>query len=134
MRHGEGILRGTVRSGSDPLRLDGDGERAKLSEMLRTSMTGGMSRVLTNGLRAFLLKEDRKLTDDLRRIRSNIDACRRTRAEVDDARKLEAEIYLVYEAGQEMFNTAVHATEQARRKRRNASPKARRRCARPTVP
>ena len=99
--------------GVTPLRLDGDAERAKLSEMLRTSMTGGMSRVLTNGLRAFLLKEERGLADILRRMRSSIDACRRTRAEVDDARALESEISRVYEAGQEMFSAAVHATEQA---------------------
>ena len=99
--------------GVTPLRLDGDAERAKLSEMLRTSMTGGMSRVLTNGLRAFLLKEERGLADTLRRMRSNIDACRRTRAEVDGAHALESEISRVYEAGQEMFSAAVHATEQA---------------------
>ena len=98
--------------GVTPLRLDGDSERAKLSEMLRTSMTGGMSRVLTKGLRAFLLKEERGLGDTLKRMRSNIDACRRTRAEVEEARTLEGEISRVYEAGQEMFNAAVHATEQ----------------------
>ena len=90
-----------------------DSERAKLSEMLRTSMTGGMSRVLTSGLRTFLLEEKRGLANTLSNMRSNINACRRTRAEVDDARRLEAEISRVYEAGQEMFNRAVHATEQA---------------------
>ena len=101
------------KRGVTPLHLDGDRERTKVAEMLRTSMSGGMSRVLTNGLRGFLLKEERGLADILRRMRSNIDACRRTRAEVDDARMLEGEISRVYEAGQEMFNAAVHATEQA---------------------
>ena len=99
--------------GVTPLHLDGDSDRAKLSEMLRTSMTGGMSRVLTRGLRTFLLEEKRGLANTLSNMRSNINACRRTRAEVDDARRLEAEISRVYEAGQEMFNRAVHATEQA---------------------
>ena len=104
---------GLFKRGVTPLHLEGDRERTKVAEMLRTSMSGGMSRVLTNGLRGFLLKEERGLTDILRRMRSNIDACRRTRAEVDDARTLEGEISRVYEAGQEMFNAAVHATEQA---------------------
>ena len=104
---------GLFKRGVTPLHLDGDRERTKVAEMLRTSMSGGMSRVLTNGLRGFLLKEERGLADILRRMRSNIDACRRTRAEVDDARTLEGEISRVYEAGQEMFNAAVHATEQA---------------------
>ena len=96
-----------------PLRLEGDTERAKLAEMLRTSMTGGMSRVLTTGLRAFLLKEERGLADTLRRMRSNMDACRRTRTEVEEARQLEGEISGVFEAGQNMFSAAVNATKEA---------------------
>ena len=120
--------------GVSPLRLDRDGERQKLSEMLRTSMTGGMSEVLTNRLRAFLLKEEGGLADILRRMRLNIDACRRTRAEVDDARKLESEISRVYEAGQKMFNAAVHATEQAAQEAANGSPTARSICAGRTAP
>ena len=106
-------FRGLFKRGVTPLHLDGDRERTKVAEMLRTSMSGGMSRVLTNGLRGFLLKEERGLADILKRMRSSIDACRRTRAEVDDARTLEGVISRVYEAGQEMFNAAVHATEQA---------------------
>lgn len=99
--------------GVSPLRLEREGERRKVAEMLRTSMTGGMSQVLTTGLRAFLLKEEGGLAVTLKRMRSNIDACRRTRADVDDARRLEAEISLVFEAGQDMFWAAAHATEQA---------------------
>ena len=99
--------------GVTPLRLEGDAERAKLAEMLRTSMTGGMSRVLTTGLREFLLKEERGLADTLRRMRSNMEACRRTRGEVNESRQLEQEISGVFEAGQEMFNAAVHATKEA---------------------
>jgi chromosome partition protein MukB len=38
------------------LRLVTDEERNKLNEMLRTSMTGGISRALTSELRFFLLK------------------------------------------------------------------------------
>ena len=104
---------GLFQRGVTPLRLHENSERAKLSEMLRTSMTGGMSRVLTSGLRSFLLKEEPGLKDILKRMRSNIDECRRTRTEVEDNRKLEVEISRVYEAGQEMFSAAVHATEQA---------------------
>ncbi len=99
--------------GVSPLRLEREGDRRKFAEMLRTSMTGGMSQVLTTGLRAFLLKEEGGLAATLKRMRSTIDACRRTRAEVDDTRRLEAEISLVLEAGQNMFRAAAQATEQA---------------------
>ncbi len=99
--------------GVSPLRLEREGERRKVAEMLRTSMTGGMSQVLTTGLRAFLLKEEGGLAATLKRMRSNIDACRRTRGEVDDARRLETEISDVFEAGQNMFRAAAQATEQA---------------------
>ena len=44
--------------GVTPLRLATDEERSKLNEMLRTSMTGGISRALTSELRGFLLKEE----------------------------------------------------------------------------
>ena len=115
---------GLFEHGVTPLRLDGDAERAKLAEMLRTSMTGGMSRVLTTGLRAFLLKEERGLADTLKRMRSNIDACRRTRGEVNEARRLEGEISSVYEAGQEMFNAGVHATKEAAREAANRTSEA----------
>jgi len=43
--------------GVTPLRLSTDEDRNKLNEMLRTSMTGGISRALTSELRGFLLKE-----------------------------------------------------------------------------
>ena len=99
--------------GITPLRLDGDAERAKLAEMLRTSMTGGMSQVLTKGLREFLLKEESTLASNLRKMRENMAACRRTRAEVNEAQRLEHEISAVLAAGQEMFNAAVHATKEA---------------------
>jgi chromosome partition protein MukB len=41
--------------GITPLRLSTDEERTKMNEMLRTSMTGGISRALTTDLRGFLL-------------------------------------------------------------------------------
>ena len=110
---------GLFERGVTPLRLDGDAERGKLAEMLRTSMTGGMSRVLTTGLREFLLREERGLADNLKSMRSNMDACRRTRSQVEETQKLEREISSVYEAGQEMFNAALHATEQAAQEARN---------------
>jgi len=95
--------------GVTPMRLAGDDERGKLNEMLRTSMTGGISRALTSELRGFLLKQETGLGDTLSRMRANLEACRRTRAEVAESRQLEREITAIYEAGAEMFAAAVHA-------------------------
>ncbi len=98
--------------GVTPLRLGTDEERNKLNEMLRTSMTGGISRALTSELRAFLLKEEGGLADTLQRMRANLDACRRTRTEVQESRRLEHEIGGVFEAGQTMFAAAFLATRE----------------------
>src|SRR5262245_40539774 len=95
--------------GVAPMRLAGDDERTKLNDMLRTSMTGGISRALTSELRGFLLKQETGLGDTLSRMRANLEACRRTRAEVAESRQLEREITAIYEAGAEMFAAAVHA-------------------------
>lgn len=86
--------------GVTPLRLGTDEERNKLNEMLRTSMTGGISRALTSELRDFLLKEEGGLADTLHRMKANLDACRRTRTEVQESRRLEQEIGGVFKAGQ----------------------------------
>ncbi|MCB9785047.1 MAG: chromosome partition protein MukB [Deltaproteobacteria bacterium] len=94
-----------------PLRLGTDEERGKLNEMLRTSMTGGISRALTSELRSFLLKEDGGLSDTLKRMRANLDACRRTRTEVQEAQRLEHEIGGVFDAGQTMFVAGYLATQ-----------------------
>jgi chromosome partition protein MukB len=99
--------------GITPMRLGSDEERSKLNEMLRTSMTGGISRALTSELRGFLLKEETGLSDTLSRMRANLEACRRTRAEVSESRQLEREITAIYEAGAEMFAAAVHAARLA---------------------
>ncbi|HTX23229.1 MAG TPA: chromosome partition protein MukB [Steroidobacteraceae bacterium] len=98
--------------GVTPLRLGTDEERNKLNEMLRTSMTGGISRALTSELRAFLLKEEGGLADTLQRMKTNLDACRRTRTEVQESRRLEQEIGGVFEAGQAMFAAAFLATRE----------------------
>ncbi len=98
--------------GVTPLRLGTDEERNKLNEMLRTSMTGGISRALTSELREFLLKEEGGLADTLQRMRANLDACRRTRTEVQESRRLEEEIGGVFEAGQTMFWAALLATRE----------------------
>jgi chromosome partition protein MukB len=99
-------------NGVSPLRLGSDEERNKFNEMLRTSMTGGISRALTSELRSFLLREETGLGDTLSRMRGNLDACRRTRLEVAEAQRLEHEIAGVYEAGQSMFTSAVLATRE----------------------
>jgi chromosome partition protein MukB len=98
--------------GITPLRLVSDEDRTKFNEMLRTSMTGGISRSLTTELRDFLLKEETGLADTLKRMKANLEACRRTRIEVEDSRRLEQEISGIYEAGQEMFAAVVHALRE----------------------
>lgn len=98
--------------GVTPLRLGTDEERNKLNDMLRTSMTGGISKALTSELRSFLLKEEGGLADTLQRMRANLDACRRTRTEVQEARLLEQEIGGVFDAGQTMFAAALLATRE----------------------
>jgi chromosome partition protein MukB len=98
--------------GVTPLRLGTDEERNKLNEMLRTSMTGGISRALTSELRDFLLKEEGGLADTLQRMKANLDACRRTRTEVQESRRLEQEIGGVFRAGQVMFTAAFLATRE----------------------
>jgi chromosome partition protein MukB len=99
--------------GITPLRLASEEDRAKLNEMLRTSMTGGISRALTSELRGFLLKEETGLADTLSRMRANLEACRRTRSEVAESRLLEREISAIYEAGSAMFGAAVGAARAA---------------------
>ncbi|MEO6603449.1 MAG: chromosome partition protein MukB, partial [Polyangiaceae bacterium] len=101
--------------GISPLRLSVDEDRNKFNEMLRTSMTGGISRALTNELRSFLLREETGLSDTLTRMRGNLDACRRTRVEVSEAQRLEHEIAGVFEAGQSMFTAAIWATREEAR-------------------
>jgi chromosome partition protein MukB len=98
--------------GVTPLRLGTDEERNKLNEMLRTSMTGGISRALTSELRDFLLREESGLAETLQRMRANLEACRRTRTEVQESRRLEQEIGGVFEAGQKMFTAAFRATRE----------------------
>lgn len=98
--------------GITPMRLGTDEERNKLNEMLRTSMTGGMSKGLLQELRSFLLKEEGGLADTLHRMRANLDSCRRTRTEVVESQRLEREIGSVYESGEEMFAAAIAATSQ----------------------
>ena len=99
--------------GVNPLRLATDEERSKLHDMLRTSMTGGISRALTSELRSFLLKEESGLADTLVRMRANLEACRRTRTEVAEARALEQEITAVHAAGAAMFAASAAATQAA---------------------
>jgi len=96
-----------------PLRLATDEERAKLHDMLRTSMTGGISRALTSELRSFLLRQETGLADTLARMRANLEACRRTRVEVAEARALEQEIAAVHAAGAAMFAACSTATRAA---------------------
>src|SRR5262245_9537941 len=99
--------------GVAPMRLAGDDERTKLNDMLRTSMTGGISRALTSELRGFLLTQETGLGDTLSRMRANLEACRRTRAGVAEAGQLERESPASYEAGAERFAAAVHAARRS---------------------
>src|SRR5688500_747580 len=101
--------------GINPLRLATDEERHKMNEMLRTSMTGGISKALTTELRPFLLREETGLADTLSRMRQNLDTCQRTRIEVTEARNLEREIAGVFDAGRSMFSTALQAVRETAR-------------------
>ncbi|HKU39731.1 MAG TPA: chromosome partition protein MukB, partial [Polyangiales bacterium] len=112
-------------AGVTPLRLASDEDRSKLNEMLRTSMTGGISRVLTSELRSFLLKAEAGLGDVLGRMRENLEACRRTRAEVAESRVLERDISGVYEAGQAMLSAAYGALQRRAAEAERAASEAR---------
>ncbi len=95
--------------GITPLRLSTEEERGKMNEMLRTSMTGGISRALTTDLRGFLLKEDQGLSSTLSRMRQSLDTCQRTRVEVREASVLEREVRGIYDAASAMFFSHVAA-------------------------
>jgi len=99
--------------GITPLCLAFEEERNKWNDMLRTSMTGGISRALGTELRSFLLRQESGLSDTLSRMRDNLESCRRTRLEVYEARQLEREISAIYEAGLAMFSAALHAARAA---------------------
>jgi len=103
---------GLFERGITPLRLVADEERTRFNDMLRTSMTGGISRALTSEFRSFLLKEESGLADTLVRMRGNLEACRRTRTEVKESQELEREIGGVYEAGHAMFGASLLAARE----------------------
>jgi chromosome partition protein MukB len=106
--------------GIGALRLSSDEDRGRLGDMLRTSMTGGISRAITAELRSFLLREQGGLGDTLGRMRENLNTCRRTRTEVSEAQLLEQEISGVYDAGQGMFGAALQATRERAREHGDA--------------
>ena len=107
--------------GIGALRLSSDEDRSRLGDMLRTSMTGGISRAITAELRSFLLREQVSIGDTLGRMRENLNACRRTRIEVSEAQLLEQEISGVYDAGQGMFAAALQATRQRAHEQQQAA-------------
>ncbi len=110
--------------GITPMRLVGEEDRNKFNEMLRTSMTGGISKTLTQELRSFVLKKESGLADTLSLMRANLDACRRSRGEVGDARRLQREISGVYDAGTAFFSTQVLAVRARAHQRRESLAKA----------
>lgn len=107
--------------GIGALRLSSDEDRSRLGDMLRTSMTGGISRAITAELRSFLLREQVSIGDTLGRMRENLSACRRTRIEVSEAQLLEQEISGVYDAGQGMFAAALQATRERAHEQQQAA-------------
>lgn len=114
--------------GVTPMRLTLDESRNKFNEMLRTSMTGGISRALTSQLRTFVLKEESVLTDTLARMRGNLGACRTTRTEVQESRLLEHEICGIFDAGSAMFQAAWAALRAVAREHNLKTAHHRRRC------
>ncbi|HEY6725702.1 MAG TPA: chromosome partition protein MukB [Polyangiaceae bacterium] len=99
--------------GVNPMRLGSDEELNKYNDMLRTSMTGGISRALTSELRSFVFKEELGLSDTLGRMRTSLSACRKTRTEVAESRELQRHITGVFSAGVDMFETAMAAARMA---------------------
>lgn len=99
--------------GVNPMRLSTDEELNKYNDMLRTSMTGGISRALTSELRSFVFKEELGLSDTLGRMRTSLSACRKTRTEVAESRELQRHITGVFSAGVEMFEMAMAAARRA---------------------
>lgn len=99
--------------GVSPMRLSTDEELNKYNDMLRTSMTGGISRALTSELRSFVFKQELGLSDTLGRMRTSLNACRKTRTEVAESRELQRHITGVFSAGFDMFQTAMGAARRA---------------------
>lgn len=99
--------------GVTPLRLTEGEARARFNEVLRTSMTGGLSRGLTRDLRRFVLEAEEGLGTTLRRMNENLDACHKSRVEVEHARQLQQEIGAVYAAGHAMFSQSMRAARAA---------------------
>lgn len=99
--------------GVTPLRLTEGDARARFNEVLRTSMTGGLSRGLTRDLRRFVLEAEDGLGTTLRRMNENLDACHRSRVEVEHARRLQKEIGEVHAAGHAMFAGSMRAARLA---------------------
>lgn len=98
--------------GVTPLRLANGDERSKFNELLQTSMSGGISRALTDEFRTFLLRAESGLADTLAQMRANLKACRTTRKQVADARRLQVELGGVFEAGEQMFAAGLFATRE----------------------
>lgn len=100
-------------AGVTPLRLTEGDARARFNEVLRTSMTGGLSRGLTRDLRRFVLEAEESLGSTLKRMQENLDACHRSRLDVEQARALQQEIGDVYAAGHAMFRAGMQAARRA---------------------
>ena len=124
-------LRELFDAGVAPMPMSLTIEREKLNELLRTSMMGGVSKKLGDGLTSFLLRPEEGLGRNLKRIRANLDDCRRTRMLVNESRQLEEEIHQILEAGMRMFAAAMegarrmayerqHQADDAERKRNAA--------------
>lgn len=119
-------LRELFDAGVAPMPMSLNSEREKLNELLRTSMMGGVSKKLGDGLRSFLLRPEEGLGRNMKRIRANLDDCRRTRMSVNDSRQLEEEIHQVLEAGARMFAAAVESTRRYADERQRQADEAKR--------
>jgi len=96
--------------GITPVRMATSDERAKVNEMLKTCMMGGISNTLRTGLRDFLFAENTRLADTVRRMEQNLDLCRTTRAKTARYAEQERQFLELYQAGQETFLYALHGT------------------------
>ncbi|MGM0578228.1 MAG: chromosome partition protein MukB [Myxococcota bacterium] len=101
-------FRELFEAGALPLDLSAREARSRMDQVLRTSMMGGISRALAQGLRDYLLQRDDTLANTVRRMQDNLTACRRTRSQVRESRRLREGLHKVLGAGRAMFAASVY--------------------------
>lgn len=105
-----------------PMRMSDDSDALQhWSDLLRTSMSGGLSRLITEGLKTFLLRAEDHLIRTLDEIRENLNICRRTHAQVQEAQRTHGRLEQISTKGKHLLAHATGAVyAQAREAQRQA--------------